>query len=197
MAGSRNYATSKVEEWRSIDLSDLRRWRMLDPTTIARTGKIPAITWTTPNGVDKLGVIAKPRGVLFVKRDKEGQLGSLFVRFSFSPTRFGGWRAWFQCPGCRQACRVLYGTNSLRCRKCRGLKYQSQYESSAFRWLDRARKIRRRLGGKDPFDGPLPPKPRNMRWRTYRRLERRVLRLESDGWEAMSAHVYAIRRRTR
>jgi hypothetical protein len=23
-----------VEEWRSIDLADLRRWRMLDPTTI-------------------------------------------------------------------------------------------------------------------------------------------------------------------
>ena len=27
-------------------------------TTIARTGKIPAITWSTPNKVDKLGVIA-------------------------------------------------------------------------------------------------------------------------------------------
>jgi hypothetical protein len=166
-------------------------------TTIARTGKIPAITWKTPNEIVKLEVIAKPRGVLFVKRDDQGQLGSLFVQFSFSPTRFGGWRAWFRCPGCRQACRVLYGTNSLRCRKCRDLKYQSQYQSSAFWWLDRARKIRRRLGGREPFDGPLPPKPRYMRWRTYRRLERLVSRLEAVGWEAMSAHVYAIRRRTR
>jgi hypothetical protein len=87
----------------------------------ARHGKIPAITWNTPNGVDKLGVIAKSRGVLFVKRDDQGQLGTFFVQFSFSPTRFGGWRAWFRCPGCRQACRVLYGTNSLRCRNCRGL----------------------------------------------------------------------------
>jgi len=82
----------------------------------ARHGKIPAITWNTPNGVDKLGVIAKSRGVLFVKRDDQGQLGTFFVQFSFSPTRFGGWRAWFRCPGCRQACRVLYGTNSLRFR---------------------------------------------------------------------------------
>ena len=32
-----------------------------------------------------------------------------------------------------------------------------------------------------------------MRWRTYRRLERLVSRLEAVGWEAMSAHVYAIR----
>ena len=37
---------------------------------------------------------AKSRGVLFVKRDGQGQLGTLFVQFSFSPTRFGGWRAW-------------------------------------------------------------------------------------------------------
>ena len=197
MARPSSYATSKVEEWRSIDLANLRRWRMLDPTTIAKTGKIPAITWNTPNGADKLGVIAKSRGVLFVKRDGQGQLGTFFVQFSFSPTRFGGWRAWFRCPGCRQACRVLYGTNSLRCRKCRGLKYQSQYESSAYRWLDRARKIRRRLGGREPFNGPLPPKPRYMRWRTYQRLERLVRRLEGVGWEAMSAHVHAIRRRTR
>jgi hypothetical protein len=197
MARPSSYATSKVEEWRSIDLANLRRWRMLDPRNIAKTGKIPAITWKTPNGVEELGVIAKPRGVLFVKRDGRGHLGTLFVRFSFSPTRFGGWRAWFCCPGCRQACRVLYGTNSLRCRKCRGLKYQSQYESSAFRGLDRARKIRRRLGGREPFDGPLPPKPRYMRWRTYQRLERLVLQLESMGWETMSTHVYALRRRMR
>src|SRR5215471_19507161 len=157
MARTCRYATSKVEEWRSIDLADLRRWRMLDPTTIARTGKISAITWNTPNGVDKLGVIAKSRGVLFVKRDGQGQFGTLFVQFSFSPTRFGGWRAWFRCPGCRQACRVLYGINSLRCRKCRDLRYQSQYQSSAFRWLEKARKIRRRLGGREPFDGPAVP----------------------------------------
>ena len=197
MARPCSYATSKVEEWRSIDLADLRRWRMLDANRVGSAGNIPAITCKTPNGVDKLGVIAKSRGVLFVRRDDQGQLGSLFVQFSFSPTRFGGWRAWFRCPGCRQACRVLYGTNSLRCRKCRGLKYQSQYESSAFRWLGRARKIRRRLVGREPFDGPLPPKPRYMRWRTYRRLERLVSRLEAVGWEARSEHVYAIRRRTR
>jgi len=202
MARHRSYSTPKVEGWRSVDLADLRRWRMLDSTTIARTGKIPAITWETPKGVDKLGVIAatkigKPRGVLFVKRDDQGQLGSLFVQFSFSPTRFGGWRAWFRCPGCRQTCRILYGTNSLRCRKCRRLKYQSQYESSAFRGLDKARKIRRRLGGREPFDGPLPPKPCYMRWRTYRRLERLLSRLEAAGWEEMSVQVDAMRRRTR
>jgi hypothetical protein len=74
---------------------------MLDPTMVGRTGRIAAITWNVPNGIDKLGVIA------------------------------------------------------------------------------------------------LPLKPRYMRWRNYRRLERLVLQLEPVGSEAMSAHVYAIHRRRR
>ena len=142
MARPRSYATSTTEEIRSIDLADLRRWRMLTP---GRTG-IPAITWCTGHGIDQLGVIAQRDGVLFVRRDGEGYLEKLFIPFVFTPTKFGGQRAWFRYPGCRQSCRILYGVNSLRCRKCWGLKYQSQYEAPAFRLLERARKVRRRLG---------------------------------------------------
>jgi hypothetical protein len=36
-----------------------------------------------------------------------------------------------------------------------------------------------------------------MRWRTYRRLERVVLELEKAGWMALSAEVFAIRRKVR
>jgi hypothetical protein len=93
MARPCRYAISKVEEWRSVDLADLRRWRMLDPARLASTGKIPAVTWNTPDGFDKLGVIAQPRGVLFVRRDEQGHFGKLFVPFTFTPTKFGGWRA--------------------------------------------------------------------------------------------------------
>jgi hypothetical protein len=100
----------------SVDLADLRRWRMLDPARMTSAGKIPAVTWNTSDGFDKLGVIAQPRGVLFIRRDDSGQLGKLFVPFTYTPTKFGGWRAWFRCPGCGEGCRVLYGVNSLRCR---------------------------------------------------------------------------------
>ena len=116
MARPCRYAISKVEECRSVDLADLRRWRMLDTARIASTGKIPGVAWNTPDGLDKLGVIAQPRGVLFIRRDDSGQLGKLFVPFTYTPTKFGGWRAWFRCPGCGEGCRVLYGVNSLRCR---------------------------------------------------------------------------------
>ena len=162
---------------------------------VAKTGKIPAVMWTTPDGHDKLGVISRPNGVLFVRRDDQGRLEKLFIPFVFTPTKFGGWRAWFRCPGCGQGCRVLYGVNSLRCRKCRGLRYQSQHDTPAFRLLSRARKIRLRLG-KDGVSGePLPPKPRFMRWRTYWRLERLVSRLEQAGLAALSVQVSAMRRR--
>jgi hypothetical protein len=201
MARPRRYATPKVEEWRSVDLADLRRWRMLDPARMTSTGKIPAVTWNTADGIHKLGVIAQPRGVLFVRCDDSGQLGKLFVAFTFTPTRFGGWRAWFRCPGCGERCRVLYGVNTLRCRNCRGLKYHSQYEPRAFRLLERARKIRRRLAkpgetvGPMPSGDPMPPKPRYMRWRRYRRMEQLVRRLETAGWAEMSVHVVGMRSR--
>jgi hypothetical protein len=111
----KSYGTPKVEEWRSVDLAELRRLRMLDPTRTAKTGTIPALTWKTPKRVDQLGVIARPRGVLFLRRDDHGQLRKLYLPFVYTATRFGGHRTWFQWPACFQRCRVLYGINSLRC----------------------------------------------------------------------------------
>jgi len=195
MARPRSYATSIVEEIRSIDLADLRRWGMLDPARVGRKGAIPAVTWRHATGIEQLGVIAERDGVLFIRRDDQGNLGKLFIPFVFTPTRFGGTRVWFRCPGCGLGCRVLYGVASLRCRKCRGLKYESQYQSPAFRLLGRARKIRRRLGISDTFGDSLPPKPRYMRWRTYNRLERLVERLETVWCAMMRADVARLTRK--
>jgi hypothetical protein len=74
----------------STNFADL--W-MLDPTRMGKTGKIPALTWKTPERLDQLRVIATPRGVLFVRRDERSQLENLFVPFVFSPTRF----RWMAC----------------------------------------------------------------------------------------------------
>src|SRR5215471_4144890 len=188
MARPRSYNTRKVEEYRSIDLADLRRWRMMP---LRERGKIPAVTWDTPNGLDQLGVLAEPSGVTFIRR-RQGQLEKLFIAFAYTATEFGARRGWFRCPGCGSRCRVLYATDSLRCRKCRGLKYQSQYETPAFRMLERARKIRRRLGKSGGAGDPLPAKPRYMHWKKYRRLERLVFRLESARWEAMSVYTTEV-----
>src|SRR5262245_37013741 len=84
---------------------------------------------------------------------------------------FGGYRRWFSCPGCRRPARILYGVNSLRCRRCQGLKYASQSEESHWRAQRKALSIRRRVGASgDALDGPFPAKPAKMRWATYKRL---------------------------
>jgi len=64
-----------------------------------------------------------------VKRDDQGKLAGLFVAYTYTSTMFGGYRKWFACPGCRRPARILYGVHSLRCRRCRGLKYASQSEA--------------------------------------------------------------------
>jgi len=135
-------------------------------------GRIRAITWKNDDGgFDKLGIIPSARGIQFVKRDGEGKLAGLFVAYACTATMFGGCRKWFACPGCGRPARVLYGVNSLQCRRCRGLKYASQSEASHWRAQRKALGIRGRLGASgDALDGPFPPKSPKMRWATYERL---------------------------
>ena len=162
-------AASKCEHWRSIDLADLKRMGLLKPIV---GNRIRAITWKNDQGgLDKLGIIPSARGIQFVKRDDQGKLAGLFVAYTHTPTMFGGCRKWFACPGCGRPARVLYGVNSLQCRRCRGLKYASQSEASHWRAQRKAISIRRRVGASgDALDGPFPPKPPKMRWATYERL---------------------------
>jgi hypothetical protein len=121
--------------------------------------------------LDEFGIIPRARGIQFVKRDDQGKLAGLFVPYFYTPTMFGGYRKWFACPGCRRPARILYGVHTLRCRRCRGLKYASQSEASHWRAQRKALSIRRRVGaGEDALAGPFPPKLPKMRWATYQRL---------------------------
>jgi hypothetical protein len=173
-------AAGKCEEWRSIDLADLKRMGLLRPIV---NGRIRALTWKNDNGgLDKLGIIPIAKGIVFVKRDDEGKLVGLFVGYTHTCTKFGGFRKWFKCPGCRRPTRILYGINSLRCRRCRGLKYASQSEASYWRAQRKARNIRHRLGASgSSLDAPFPGKPKRMRWATYDRL-RAVDAALQDQW---------------
>src|SRR5262249_4145200 len=154
-------AASKCEHWRSIDLADLKRMGLLKPILGDR---IRAIMWKTDHGgLHKLGIIPSARGVQFVKRDDEGKLAGLFVAYTYTPKMFGGYRKWFACPECRRPARIVYGVNSLRCRRCRGLRYASQSEASHWQAQRKAITIRSRLNASNnTLDGPFPPKPPKM-----------------------------------
>jgi len=86
-------------------------------------------------------------------------------------------RRWFCCPGCRRACRIVYGKAGFRCRLCiRNGIYASQAESRRWRAVQRAQRMRTRLGGSADLSKPFPRKPRTMHWAKYRELTDRYQR---------------------
>jgi hypothetical protein len=89
----------KREDYPCIDLATLRRSHMLKP------GAVGSITFRGSEKPDRLLVFAKAdrAGLLFIKRRPDGELAKLFVRFTYTPAAFNGWRAWFCCPGCKKA----------------------------------------------------------------------------------------------
>ena len=102
------------------------------------------------------------------------------VPLEWTRCRFGGERPWFVCSVysnghyCGRNVTRLYGAGKLfACRKCHGLAYASQQESSNQRGLYRAQKIRKRLGGSVSMFEEFPDKPKGMHWRTYDRLRGR------------------------
>ena len=59
------------------------------------------------------------------------------------------------------------------CRRCYGLAYASQRQALYFRDIEKAQKIRMRLGGSTIMSERFPDKPKGMHWRTYHRLRHR------------------------
>ena len=60
------------------------------------------------------------------------------VKMESTPCRFGGHRWWFHCPAnaCNRRCSILYQHLSyFVCRKCAGLKYESQEYSGKYAFL--------------------------------------------------------------
>jgi hypothetical protein len=89
------------------------------------------------------------------------------VYFAFTKQPFGGLRKWFVCPSCLCRCRVLFGGAYFRCRQCQGATYESQYEHYRVAGLNRAQRIRKKLGGEIGISYPFPDKQKGMHWRTW------------------------------
>ena len=62
--------------------------------------------------------------------------------------------------------------NLFACRRCYGLAYASRRKALYFRDIDKALKIRTRLGGSAVMSERFPDKPKGMHWQTYERLRR-------------------------
>jgi hypothetical protein len=96
------------------------------------------------------------------------------IALTRTPGTYGGERVWFECPSnsCSRRAVRLYLTAAMtfRCRICADLRYESQGYRAPRRAAERAKAIRRRLGGRGVLLDPFPPRPSGMHRKTYARL---------------------------
>lgn len=99
----------------------------------------------------------------------------------------GGHRVYFVCGRCeRRACILHLYRGAWACRRCHGLAYWSEAIAPRQRRARRLVKLRQRMGQADAGAaiGPLPPKPKRMRWRTYEHLAGQLAKIEGDLWRS-------------
>jgi hypothetical protein len=184
----------RCESYHAIDLAWLSRRKMLQP------GRSSSIQWSwggQPAG--SIGIVAKANCVHLVYRHRawgdQWQEMREIISFTYTQTRFGGRRRWFECPRCGRACRVLFGGGPYRCRRCHGLHYSSQYQSAGSRTIGRLQALRTRLGGSGDLLEPFPVRPKHMQRRTYMRLRA----LDAELWRrttlGLASDLESLRRR--
>jgi hypothetical protein len=169
----------KCHEMQSIDLAWLRRQNLMN------VGRSASLRWSrggNPTGSISIQFHWDHVRLVYRCRPSGGEWQDVNERIDLveTTTRFGGRRQWFGCPSCGRRCRILYGGSYFRCRKCHGLKYETQYEPPFARAATRALKIRERLGGDGGIDDPFPPKPKGMHQSTYDRLQAEEERLQRE-----------------
>jgi hypothetical protein len=107
------------------------------------------------------------------------RIGQLDQQITLVPRsrHFGGWQWFFVCPRLNRRAMVLWmppGAHSFACRERWGRQvgYSSQFSTPIDRAHQGKAKINSRLcliGGFDPGEWDIPPKPKWMRWPTYDR----------------------------
>jgi hypothetical protein len=193
--GSRGGRNRIIEDSSALRVSRLKTCGAFDGdggTGWIRGGGGGAIRWVSDTVAQRLtlGYAAT--------RDPRAEPTRYIDRFELSVTvpRFGGRRWWIVC-ACGRRVSALWrpaGELRLRCRRCYSLNYQSQHESGEWRAYRRAKRVLARVSPMtalflvpaDLLDSPdLPPRPKNMRRRTHRRLV-----VEWEHWSAQySRHV--------
>ncbi len=112
---------------RTLDLRQLVQARLLVPNTRFEW------CWRDREGrsLGRMGVSVKIDHLLLdyeVKTQEGLRHFNERITLTRTPTRFGGHRQWLCCPGCQHRAVVLYAVGEVfRCRKCQGLRYQTQY----------------------------------------------------------------------
>jgi len=122
--------------------------------------------------------------------DGEKRDSDYTIALETTPQPLGGRRWWFVCPKTGAHAGKLHlpnGAYTFGSRRACRLEYRSQRETPRDRAINRAFKLRERLGGKGGI-GDFVPKPKWMRWPTY---ESQMAKIEAaEG--IVDAHMCAL-----
>jgi len=189
----------RLESGLKLDLHTLARQGVIKPGAI--TGPV-GIAWTKGSGQEiASGYITadlsdEHGGWLRIRLGRLDQCIYLVAR----PRHFGGRQWFFMCPHLHSRATVLWmppGAHSFACRERWGrqVAYASQFKDRIARGHQGAAKVKARLcsiGGFNPDEWELPPKPKWMRWRTYNRMVERFDQYEAMVEEGLAAAVMRL-----
>lgn len=185
---ARPTSKARLENGLKLDLNNLSRRTIIRRG--AATGPVE-IAWNS----DYWGEVARATITANMTSQWQGWLriqtasADQHITLQAQPRRFGGVQWYFVCPSTGRHCSVLWrppGANRFGCRQTwgRAVAYTSQCLDKTDRAWRTMSKIKRRLiADLDPDEWDFPPKPKWMRWHTYRHYEAWF-----DRWDAWLDH---------
>jgi hypothetical protein len=174
-----------LESGPRLDLNRLIKQGFVRPGAYSRAN----IRWTesylgyeVASGIITADMTGEDSGWFLIEIDDLRQTVTLIAQ----PRHFGGRQWYFRCPRTSRRTSVLWmppGAESFACRQRweRQVAYSSQFSDAVGRAHIGKERINRRLchaANLNPEDWDLPPKPKWMRWKTYRKAERKFDRYE-------------------
>jgi hypothetical protein len=187
----------RLESGLKLNLNSLARQGIIKPGAI--TGPV-GITGTNDSGQEiASGSITADMSDERWLRIRLGRLDQCIYLVA-RPRHFGGCQWFFMCPHLHSLATVLWmppGAHSFACRQRWGRKvaYASQFMDPIARGQRGAAKIKSKLcsvGGFNPGEWELPPKPKWMRWKTYNRMVEKFDRHEAMVEEGLAGALMRL-----
>jgi hypothetical protein len=189
----------RLESGLKLNLNSLARQGIIKPGAI--TGPV-GIALTNGSGQE----IASGYITADMSGERTGWLRIRLGRFDqciylvARPRHFGGRQWFFMCPHLHSLATVMWmppGAHSFACRERWGKRvaYATQFMGRVARGHRGAATIKSRLcsvGGFDPDEWELPPKPKWTRWKTYSRMVERFDRYQAMGEEGLLKAVMRL-----
>jgi hypothetical protein len=166
--------SATTDDTSSVDIRWLHRTQDIsDPIRRTITMSRCGVTHTT------VAIEKTTQGLLFSYEFREYRCEPVqvarVVSLLWSDTPFGGRRPWFCCPQCKRRTAIVFISRSVGCRKCFGIRHQSQNECASDRAIRRIDFLREKLKWQPGFLNGAQWRPKGMHHKTYDRHLREYL----------------------